>query len=76
MGNLQVKNVPEQLSRRLRRYAKQQQRSIRDIVLEAVQRELERRAFVDRLHERSRVTLRSSPAELLAAERSEREREL
>lgn len=39
MANLQVKNVPEDLNERLHRYAKQQRRSIRDVVLEAVLRE-------------------------------------
>lgn len=72
MGNLQVKNVPEDLNRLLHRYAKQQGRSIRDIVIEAVRRELQRRAFVDQLRERSKVKLRTSPAQLLVAERSKR----
>lgn len=73
MKNLQVKNVPEELNKRLHRYAEQQQRTIRDIVLEAVRRELDRRQFSQRLQTRSRVTLRTAPAELLAAERAERD---
>jgi plasmid stability protein len=73
LANLQVKNVPDELNKRLHRYAEQQGRSIRDVVLEAVRRELDRRMFTERLRRRSTVKLKTSPAELLAAERRERE---
>jgi len=72
MANLQVKNVPEELNERLHRCAEERGRSIRDIVLEAVRRELDRQAFGDRLRKRSRVRLKTSAAELLRQERQER----
>lgn len=72
MANLQVKNVPEELNERLHRFAEQEGRSIRDVVLEAVRRELDRRRFAERLRRRAPVTLKTSAGELLAAERSER----
>jgi plasmid stability protein len=72
MANLQVKNVPEELNKRLHRYAEQQGRSIRDVVLDAVRRELDRRAFAERLRKRSPVKLKVSAAELLSLERNER----
>lgn len=73
MANIQVKNVPPELNERLRRYAEQQSRSIRDVVLEALRRELDRRTFVERLHERKPVKLKTSAAQLLAAERRDRD---
>jgi plasmid stability protein len=72
MANLQVKNVPPALNERLHRYAEQHGRSIRDVILEAVQRELDRHTFVDRLRKRSKVQLKSSAAALLVEERRER----
>jgi hypothetical protein len=72
VANLQVKNVPEELNTRLHRYAEQEGRSIRDVVLAAVQRELDRHTFVDRLRKRSKVQLKTSAAGLLMEERRER----
>jgi plasmid stability protein len=72
VANLQVKNVPEDLNKRLHRYAAQEGRSIRDVVLAAVQRELDRHTFVDRLRKRSKVQLKTSAAALLMEERRER----
>jgi plasmid stability protein len=71
MANLQVKNVPEALNKRLRRYAEQDGRTIRDVVLEAVERELDRRNFVERLRRRAPVKLATSPHALLDDERRE-----
>lgn len=73
MANIQVKNVPPELNERLHRYAEQQNRSIRDVVLEAVRRELDRRTFVERLRERKPVKLKTSAAQLLGAERRDRD---
>jgi len=72
MANLQVKNVPEAIHRRLRRYAMRRGRSVRDVVLEAVLRELSHEEFVARLSRRAPVDLRVPAADLLAAARSER----
>jgi hypothetical protein len=74
VAHLQVKNVPDQLNERLHRYAEQQGKSIRDVVLEAVRRELDRRVFVERLRLRTPVKLKTAPAKLLAKERRERAR--
>ena len=72
MANLQVKNLPEELNERLRAHARAQQRTIRDVVLEAVRRELDRHAFVDRLSQREPARLRTSPAQLLEEARRDR----
>jgi hypothetical protein len=73
VANLQVKNVPEALNARLHRFAEQQGRTIRDVVLEAVRRELDRTTFVERLRKRAPVRLKTSAGELLAAERRDRD---
>lgn len=74
MRYIQVKNVPDDVHRALSRYAKRRGRTIRDIVLEAVQRELSREEFVARLRSRSPVDLGRPAADLLREVRQERER--
>jgi plasmid stability protein len=76
MSNLQVKNVPEGLHRRIRAYAKRQGRTVRDVVLDAVKREMERDEFRARLARRERVDLGRPAARSLEEVRAEREREL
>jgi len=76
MANLQVKNVPEPLHRKIRAYARQQGRSIRDVVLHAVVREMERVEFRARLARRAPVDLGQPAARTLDEVRAERDREL
>ena len=57
MANLQVKDLPDELHRKLRRRAKLQGRTLRDLVLEAVRRELDRAEFQERLARREPVDL-------------------
>jgi len=76
MANLQVKNVSEVLHRRIRAYAKRQGRTVRDVVLEAVKREIERDEFRARLARREPVALGRPAACSLEEVRADREREL
>jgi len=76
MANLQVKNVPERLQRKIRAYAKRRGRTVRDVVLEAVTREMEREKFRARLARRQPVELGRPAARSLEEVRAEREREL
>jgi len=76
MASLQVKNVPEALHRRIRAYAKRQGRTVRDIVLEAVKREIERDEFRARLARREPVALGRPAAHSLEEVRADRERKL
>ena len=76
MANLQVKNVPEALHKRLRFYARKQNCTLSDFVLEALKRELARSAFHERLKKRPHADLGVSAASLLEEERRQREQEL
>ena len=76
MANLQVKNVPQALHRKIRAYAKRRGRTVRDVVLEAVNREMEREEFRSRLARRQPVDLGRPAARSLEEVRAEREREL
>lgn len=76
MANLQVKNVPDGVYRKLRRAAKRQGRTLRDIVLEAVQRELARDEFRERLARRRPVDLGRAAARTVEEVRAERDAEL
>ena len=76
MANLQVKNVPESLHRRLRLYARKRRCTLSDFVLEAIKRELARSVFRDRLAKRPTTDLGVSAASLLEEERRERDQEL
>jgi plasmid stability protein len=76
MANIQVKNIPEKLHNRLRRYAREQECTLSDIILEALEREVSRREWQKRFSGRPSTQLRSSAAELLEEERRQRDIEL
>jgi len=76
MANLQVKNVPESLHKRLRFYARKRNCTLSDLVLEAIKRELARSTFHERLEKRSPSDIGTSAAALLEEERCQREQEL
>lgn len=76
MANLQVKNVPEALHRKIRKSAERHGRTVRDFVLDAVVREVERDEFRARLAKREAVELGRSAAETVAEIRKDREGEL
>jgi plasmid stability protein len=76
MANLQVKNVPEILHERLRRYAEKHHRTISDITLEALEREITRSEWHERHSQRPTTDLGGSAASLLEQERQQREKDL
>ena len=76
MANLQVKNIPEELHDRLRRHARERNCTISAVVLAAVERELSRSEWRERLAQRPRTDLGIPAANLLQAERAHREREV
>jgi len=76
MANLQVKNVPDTLHQRLRRYAQEHKCTLSDIVLIALERELARREWHERLAQRPTTNLGVSAASLLAQERQQREQDV
>ena len=74
--NIQVKNVPASLHERLRRRARLQNRTISDLVLAAVERELARQEWLDRLRTRPETELGVSAASLVEEDRALRDQEL
>ena len=74
MANLQVKNIPDELHERLRRHARERNCTISAAVLTAVERELDRWEWRARLAQRPRTELGVTAADLLQAERENRER--
>ncbi len=76
MANLQVKNGPDTLHQRLRRYAQEHKCTLSDIVLIALERGLARREWHERLAQRPTTNLGVSAASLLAQERQQREQDV
>src|SRR5262245_57427646 len=76
MASIQVKNIPEGLHNKLRRYAREQEITIGEIVLEAIEREVARREWHKRFTSRPTTRLRSSAAQLLEQERRLRNNDL
>jgi hypothetical protein len=76
MANIQVKNIPEKLHNRLRRYAREQDCTLGEIVLEAIEREVARREWHKRFSARPSTQLRDSAAQLLEEERRQRDSDL
>jgi hypothetical protein len=76
MANIQVKNIPERLHNKLRRYAREQESTLGEIVLDAIEREIARREWHKRFTNRPTTRLRNSAAELLEQERRLRDSDL
>jgi hypothetical protein len=68
MATLQVKNVPETLHQRLRRYAQKHKCTLGDVVLRALERELARGEWHERLAQHPTTDLGVSAASLLEEE--------
>jgi plasmid stability protein len=75
MANLQVKNVPEPIHRKIRVAAQRRGKTLRDFVLDAVLREIERQEFRARLSRREPVNLGRPAARTLEELRRERDAE-
>jgi plasmid stability protein len=75
MANLQVKNMPDSLHKRLKRCAKRENTTLSDIALEAIEKELSRREWLGRFTKRPGTDLGVSAASLLEEERLDREKE-
>lgn len=76
MGNIQVKNVPDALLRKIRRCAAAEGRTIRDFVLEALRAKIAREEFAARLARRTPVVLERPAGALIDDVRRERSDEL
>jgi hypothetical protein len=76
MANIQVKNVPEKLHNQLRRYARDEDCTIGEIVLEAIARDVTRREWHKRFSRRYSTQLRNSAAHPLEEELRQRYRDL
>jgi len=75
MANLLVKNLPDALHQRLRGYAQKHHRTISDIALAAIEREMARSDWHEMLSQRPATDLGDSAASLLEQERELRARE-
>ena len=73
MANLQVKNMPDALHERLRRHARKHNRTMSALVVSAVEHELARWAWRERLARRPKTDLGVDAATLLAEERAFRD---
>ena len=75
MANLQVRNIPDTLHERLRRYASINNCTISAAVLTAVERELAMWEWREHMAGRPETDLGVEAAALIAEERSQRSRE-
>ena len=76
MGNLQVRNVPKSLHDRLRSLAREKNCTMSSVVLAAIEREVERLEFYQRLAQDPPTNLEVDAATLVREERDLRESEL
>ena len=70
MANLEVRNIPDDLHERLRRHAREQNRSMSDVALSSLERELACADWRRRLARRPMTDLGVDAAALLAEERA------
>ena len=76
MANIQVKNVPDELHERLRRHARKKNCTMSAAVLAAIERELSRAEWRERMANRPVVDLGVPAAQLIEEARAERDKEL
>ncbi len=76
MANLQVKNIPDTLHDRLRQHARKNGVTISATVITAIERELERNEWRERLATRPFTDLGVRASDILAEERALRDEEL
>ena len=75
-ANFQIKNIPDTLHERLRRLARENNCTMRAVVLTAIERELARWEWRKRLAQRPKTDLGIEAADLLMEERTRRDREI
>ena len=76
MANLQIKNMPDTRHERLRRYARENNCSLRAAALSAIERELAHWEWRERLAQRPETDLGVEAAVLLMEERARRDSEI
>ncbi|MDE2867122.1 MAG: toxin-antitoxin system HicB family antitoxin [Chloroflexota bacterium] len=76
MATLNIRNIPDDLYERLLRYARASNRSVSEVVVRALERELERMEWQERLARRPKTDLGIDAATLIAEERRRRDAEL
>ena len=76
VADLHIKNIPATLHERLRRYARENNCTMRAVVLSAIERELARRAWRKCLDERPETDLGVEAVTLLMEERKRRDKQL
>jgi len=74
VGNLQVKAVPDRLHDEIRRRAAKRHQTVRDFVLELIERELERPSWEEWLAEAADVTPAGRTIDVVAAVRTTRQK--
>ncbi|MDE2904288.1 MAG: toxin-antitoxin system HicB family antitoxin [Chloroflexota bacterium] len=76
MATLNIRNIPDDLYERLRRYAREGNCSVSEVVVSALERELERLEWPERLARHPPTELGIDAATLIAEERRRRDLEL
>ena len=76
MATLHISNVPDELHERLRRHARKTNGTMRGIVLAAIEKELERSEWRERMANRPVIDPGISAARMIEEARAERDREL
>ncbi len=76
MANLQIKDMPDTLHERLRHYARENNCTMREAVLTAIEKELVRWEWQKRLAQRPETDIGADAVALLKEERSRRDNEI
>ena len=73
MVTIRVNNIPDDLHERLCEYAKKQNTTVDDLVLEGIARQIDHLDFSARIAAIKTRTFKTSPSELTARERAQRD---
>ena len=73
MATIRVKNIPDDLRDRLQRQAGRCRASIDDVLLEALEREVLRLEWNEKLASKNPAKVKTNPSDILAQERAQRD---
>ena len=73
MATIQVTNIPDDLHERLCEHAKKRNTTVDDLVVDAIERQIDRIEFHEKITAMKPRTFKISPSELIARERAQRD---
>ncbi len=73
MASIEITNIPDDLHERLCQQAEKRNTTVDDLIMDAIERQVDRIEFHDRIRAMKQREFKVSPSELIAKERAQRD---